>query len=146
MNLLCHKVTCGILLLLAASAFPAFATPAPQNEADQEVNEHPIQPAHLQLSQIAMELRDAEAVVAEKTAEYEIALNLHQREQSEFSLNSLDQAQQRLALAEMAVEAKAARLQRAQRKLSELMNKQQEMLNELAGPPSSPLAPIAQRE
>lgn len=122
---------------------PASGTPVPPAESDLQLIEQRIQLARHQLSEIAAEIQDAEALVADKIKQYEVALDAHRRKQSSVSANSIDHAQQRLALAEMGLESKAARLQRTQKKLNDLIGAREEILAE---PPGSQLMPIAHQE
>lgn len=86
-----------------------------------------------QLTQASAELRDAKVLAAEKMMEYEASKDVFQLEQDDITTNAFDHAQQRLALAEMGVESKAARFARIQRKLEELAQAKQEILAGLSG-------------
>ncbi len=99
-------------------------------ESDLDRIEQQILLTRNQLTQVSAELRDAKVLAAEKMMEYETSRDAFQREQNAVSANSLDHAQQRLALAEMGVESKAARFERIQRKLKELADAKQEILAE----------------
>ena len=86
-----------------------------------------------QLTQASAELRDAKVLAAEKMMEYEASKDAFQLEQDDITTNAFDHAQQRLALAEMGMESKAARFARIQRKLEELAQAKQEILVGLSG-------------
>ncbi len=126
---LCHYVTYSALLLISLPSAQASTA-----VSDLKKIEYQIQLTRDQLSQVAAELRDAKLTVTEKLLEYEAVKEQHERDTTSISANSLDHAQQRLALAEMGVESKTARFERIQKKLSELADAKQEILAE---PPAS---------
>lgn len=140
---LCHCLTYSLVMWMNFSIVSASGEPVPPAESDLQKIEQKIQLVRHQISEIAAEVRDAEALVAEKITDYETTLDVHGREQNAVSASSVDHAQQRLALAEMGLESKAARLQRTEKKLSELIDARQEILAE---PPGSTLMPIAHQE
>lgn len=122
---LCHYVTYSALLLISLSSVQASTA-----VSDLQKIEYQIQLTRDQLSQVAVELRDAKLTATEKMMEYEAIKEQHERDNSSISANSLDHAQQRLALAEMGVESKTSRFERIQKKLSELADAKQEILAE----------------
>jgi hypothetical protein len=127
---LCHYVTHCILLIMALLV-PLIGVAADQElGSDLERIEQQILLTRNQLTQVSAELRDAKVLAAEKMMEYEASRDAFQHERTAVSANSLDHAQQRLALAEMGVESKAARFERIQRKLKELADAKQEILAE----------------
>lgn len=127
---LCHYVTHCTLLIIALLMPLSKIAAGPAVESDLERIEQQILLTRNQLTQVSAELRDAKVLAAEKMMEYETSRDAFQREQNAVSANSLDHAQQRLALAEMGVESKAARFERIQRKLKELADAKQEILAE----------------
>lgn len=126
---LCHYVTYSALILISLPSAQASTA-----VSDLKKIEYQIQLTRDQLSQVATELRDAKLTATEKLMEYEAVKEQHDRDTTPISANSLDHAQQRLALAEMSVESKTARFERIQKKLSELADTKQEILAE---PPTS---------
>lgn len=122
---LCHYVTCIALTLISLPSALASAL-----VSDLQKIEYQIQQTRDQLSQVAAELRDAKLTAAEKMMEYEAVKEQHERGATSVSANSLDHAQQRLALAEMAVESKTSRFERIQKRLNELADAKQEILVE----------------
>lgn len=131
---MCHYVTRCTLLFISLLATAHQAAAEPVAESDLERIEQQILLTRNQLTQVSAQLRDAKVLAAEKMIEYETSRDAFQREQTAVTANSLDHAQQRLALAEMGVESKAARFERIQRKLEELAEAKQEILAE---PPAS---------
>ncbi len=94
------------------------------------VIEQQIQLTRQRFGQVAAELRDAKLLAAEKLMEYEVIRDQYQRTTSTTTANSLDHAQQRLALAEMGVESKTAKFDRIQKKLEVLANLRQQVTGE----------------
>mgnify|MGYP001306827321 CR=1 FL=1 len=131
---LCHYVTCSALILISLPSALASAV-----VSDLQKIEHQIQLTRDQLSQAAAELRDAKLTATEKMMEYEAVKEQHERDATSVSANSLDHAQQRLALAEMGVESKTSRFERIQKKLSELADAKQEILAEPPTPEQTTL-------
>ena len=127
---MCHYVTHCVLLIAALLIPHHIVTADAVMESDLDRIEQQILLTRNQLTQVSAELRDAKVLAAEKMMEYETSRDAFQREQNPVSANSLDHAQQRLALAEMGVESKAARFERIQRKLKELADAKQEILAE----------------
>lgn len=122
---LCHYVTCIALILISLPSALASAV-----VSDLQKIEYQIQQTRDQLSQVAAELRDAKLTATEKMMEYEAVKEQHERDATSVSANSLDHAQQRLALAEMAVESKTSRFERIQKRLNELADAKLEILAE----------------
>jgi hypothetical protein len=136
---ICHSPTLFILLLLIP------LTKITAESAVGSILERIEQQTLLtrnQLTQASLELRDAKVLAAEKMMEYEDNKDAFQLRQDDITTNAFDHAQQRLALAEMGVESKAARFTRIQRKLEELAHTKQEIL----ASPSSAVAAVKNRE
>lgn len=90
--------------------------------------ERKIQLTRNRFTQVAAELRDAKVLAAEKMLEYETARDQYQSDNNTVNANSMDHTQQRLALAEMAVESKTAKFERIQKKLKTLAARRQTLL------------------
>lgn len=141
---MCHYVTYCNLLLCLSFLTPFNAMSAPEPAFDLQRIEQQISLTRNQLTQVSSELRDAKMHAAEKMMEYEVSRDAFQREQDPVNASAFDHAQQRLALAEMGVESKAARFERIQRKLEALAAARQEILAE--PPPQHPVASINTNE
>lgn len=125
-----HTITADSAIRRSSNSVIQHSNVSSVMESDLDRIEQQILVTRNQLTQVSAELRDAKVLAAEKMMEYEITRDAFQREQNAVSANSLDHAQQRLALAEMGVESKAARFERIQRKLKELADAKQEILAE----------------
>jgi hypothetical protein len=119
--------------LSTAQATEAVDSTAEVVNLDQEIHR-----VRGRLAQVAIDLRDAKLLAAEKMMEYEAAHDQYQLDNNQVNANTMDHSQQRLALAEMGVESRAAKFERIQKKLEELAQLRQQ----LVGLPSEPAPQI----
>lgn len=129
MNFKCHQVTPFLFPFANFLLYWLLSSVCPATAQDIHGIELQIQNTREQFSRAASELRDAKLFAAEKLMEYEVALDAYQNiGKTTVNANALDHTQQRLALAELAVESKSARFERIQKRLGELASIRQQLL------------------
>src|SRR5687767_3889098 len=115
-------VVCAVFTTLASQATELVETKSDTFDLDQQ-----IQAVRERLAQVAIELRDAKLLATEKLMEFEVARDQYQIHNTQVNANTMDHSQQRLALAEMGVEARSAKFDRVQKKLEELAQLRQQI-------------------
>lgn len=126
-----------VFALVLCAVFPAsvsHATELAETNPETLILDQEIHAVRERLSQVAIELRDAKLLATEKLMEFEVARDQYQLHDTQVNANTMEHSQQRLALAEMGVEARSAKFDRIQKKLEELAQLRQQMSGQTVEP------------